>query len=154
MKHTFLAALFVALSWLTVQAQVDTVHFDDSIPGNWTATTTSVLSLSTDHLKGGSHSLKWAAAAGDTLRAASLGIGKGIGELYGIQFTGWLAWILRLLVFNYFMPSRKVMFNEIKDWLLLLITRRRQGRIVNLEKQSEKENIFLSDSADLRVHFR
>ena len=87
-------------------------------------------------------------------KTASLGIGKGIGELYGIQFTGWLAWILRLLVFNYFMPSRKVMFNEIKDWLLLLITRRRQGRIVNLEKQSEKENIFLSDSADLRVHFR
>ena len=67
-------------------------------------------------------------------QAASLGIGKGIGDLYGIQFTGWLAWILRLLVFNYFMPSRKVMFNELRDWLLLLITGKRQGRMTGPEK--------------------
>jgi hypothetical protein len=80
MKQTFLAALCVALSWLTVQAQADTVHFDDNIPVNWTATATSVLSLSTDHLKGGTHSLKWAAAAGDTLQALSLGIGTDIGS--------------------------------------------------------------------------
>jgi len=80
MKQTFLAALCVALSWRTVQAQADTVHFDDNIPANWTANATSVLSLSTDHLKGGTHSLKWAAAAGDTLQALSLGIGTDIGS--------------------------------------------------------------------------
>jgi NADH:quinone reductase (non-electrogenic) len=85
-------------------------------------------------------------------QTASLGIGKGIGELYGIQFTGWLAWILRLFVFNYFMPSRKVMFNEIKDWMLLLITGRRQGMIVNLEKR-EMENIYSNDSTDLNKMF-
>ena len=85
-------------------------------------------------------------------QAASLGIGKGIGELYGIQFTGWLAWILRLFVFNYFMPSRKVMFNEIKDWMLLLITGRRQGMTVNLEKR-EKENIYSNVSTDLDKMF-
>lgn len=67
-------------------------------------------------------------------QAASLGIGKGIGELYGIQFTGWLAWVLRMLVFNYFMPSKNVMFKEIKDWLLLLITGKRQGRMTDQEK--------------------
>jgi NADH dehydrogenase len=70
-------------------------------------------------------------------QAASLGIGKGIGELYGIQFTGWLAWVLRMLVFNYFMPSKKVMFKEIKDWLLLLITGKRQGRM------SDQENLVI-----------
>jgi hypothetical protein len=80
MKQTFLATLCVALSWLNARAQADTVHFDDNIPANWTATTTSVLALSTDHLKGGTHSLKWAAAAGDTLQAASLGIGTDIGS--------------------------------------------------------------------------
>ena len=86
-------------------------------------------------------------------QTASLGIGKGIGELYGVQFTGWLAWIMRLIVFNYFMPSRKVMFNEIKDWLLLLMTGRRQGR-VDPGKRNEKENIFSTDHADLRVRMR
>jgi len=77
MKKTLLAALLTVLSWLTIQAQaqIDTVKFDDSIPANWTASATSTLSLSTDHLKGGTHSLKWGAGAGDTLRASSLGIG-------------------------------------------------------------------------------
>ena len=79
MKQTLLATCCVALSWLATQAQVlPDVSFDDSIPVNWIATTSSVLSLSTDHLKGGSHSLKWAAGAGDTLRASSLGIGTDI----------------------------------------------------------------------------
>jgi NADH dehydrogenase len=68
-------------------------------------------------------------------QAASLGIGKGIGDLYGIQFTGWFAWMMRLLVFNYFMPSRKVMFNEIKDWLRLLITGKRHGIVTDQPKE-------------------
>ena len=77
--------------------------------------------------------------------AASLGIGKGIGDLFGIQFTGWLAWILRLVVFNYFMPSRKVMFDEIKDWLYLLITGRRQGR-VHMSQRDMKREIILQET--------
>lgn len=60
-------------------------------------------------------------------QCASLGIGKGVGELYGLVFTGWLAWIMRWVVFNYFMPSRKVMIREIGDWLHLLFTGRRRG---------------------------
>ena len=48
-------------------------------------------------------------------QCASLGIGKGMGELYGIEFTGWIAWMMRWFFFNYFMPSRKVMLNEITD---------------------------------------
>ena len=39
--------------------------------------------------------------------AASMGTGKGMGELFGVVFTGWLAWVMRLLVFLYFMPSRR-----------------------------------------------
>jgi NADH dehydrogenase len=59
-------------------------------------------------------------------QCASLGIGKGIGELYGVEFTGWLAWITRWLFFNYFMPSRKVMFYEIMDWVHLFFLGKRK----------------------------
>jgi len=54
-------------------------------------------------------------------QCASLGIGKGMGELYGLPFTGWLAWIIRWFFFQYFMPSRKVMLREIIDWFHLLV---------------------------------
>ncbi len=59
-------------------------------------------------------------------QCASLGIGKGIGELYGIQFTGWLAWITRWFFFQHFMPSKKVMWREISDWAYLFITGKRK----------------------------
>jgi NADH dehydrogenase len=39
-------------------------------------------------------------------RAASFGLGRGISELYGVPFTGALAWMLRLVFFLRFMPSR------------------------------------------------
>ena len=58
-------------------------------------------------------------------QCASLGIGKGIGELYGIQFTGWLAWIMRWFFFQHFMPSKKVMWREIADWFHFFISGRR-----------------------------
>lgn len=60
-------------------------------------------------------------------QCASLGIGKGIGELHGLVFTGWLAWMMRWFFFNYFMPSREVMLREISDWIYLLFTGRRRG---------------------------
>jgi NADH dehydrogenase len=60
-------------------------------------------------------------------QCASLGIGKGMGELYGIQFTGWLAWIIRWFFFQHFMPLKKKMWSEINDWLHLLITRKRKN---------------------------
>jgi len=78
MKQTFLAAVCAVLTWHTTRAQIDTVKFDDSIPVNWTASSTSTLSLSNEHLKGGTHALKWTAGAGDTLKASSLGIGTNI----------------------------------------------------------------------------
>jgi len=59
-------------------------------------------------------------------QCASLGIGKGIGELHGIQFTGWLAWIIRWFFFQYFMPSKKVMWREITDWLYFFISGKRK----------------------------
>jgi NADH dehydrogenase len=59
-------------------------------------------------------------------QCASLGIGKGMGELFGIQFTGWPAWIMRWFFFQHYMPSKKMMWFEIKDWLHLLFTRMRK----------------------------
>ncbi|GAA2158836.1 NADH dehydrogenase [Humibacillus xanthopallidus] len=40
-------------------------------------------------------------------QAASFGLGRSISELYGIPFTGWVAWVLRLTFFLRFMPSRR-----------------------------------------------
>ncbi|WP_154792633.1 NAD(P)/FAD-dependent oxidoreductase [Occultella kanbiaonis] len=40
-------------------------------------------------------------------RAASFGLGRSISELYGIPFTGALAWVLRMVFFMRFMPSRR-----------------------------------------------
>jgi NADH dehydrogenase len=65
-------------------------------------------------------------------QCASLGIGKGIGELYGIQFTGWIAWIARWFFFQHFMPLKKIMWHEIADWARLLLTsKRRDLKIMN-----------------------
>ena len=40
-------------------------------------------------------------------QAAGLAGQRGITELYGIQFTGRLAWVIRVLFFAWFMPSRR-----------------------------------------------
>ncbi|RIV19118.1 hypothetical protein DYU11_26895 [Fibrisoma montanum] len=60
-------------------------------------------------------------------QAASLGLGKGVAELCGIQFTGTLAWIMRWFVFHSFMPSRRTMFACMSDWFYLLRTQRRKA---------------------------
>lgn len=52
-------------------------------------------------------------------QAASMGIGKGILELYGWQFCGWVAWISRLLFFLRFMPSRRQAARAVMDFALL-----------------------------------
>jgi len=69
-------------------------------------------------------------------QCASLGIGKGMGEIYGIEFTGWFAWIMRWFFFNYYMPSRKVMLNEIADWMYLLFFGKRKD--LCLQKKGAK----------------
>lgn len=50
-------------------------------------------------------------------QAASLGVGKGAVELYGMQFTGWVGWLLRFFFFLRFMPSRAQMVRVVLDWL-------------------------------------
>lgn len=52
-------------------------------------------------------------------QAASLGVGKGATELYGMQFTGWIGWILRFGFFTYFMPSRGQAVRMMLDWFSL-----------------------------------
>lgn len=52
-------------------------------------------------------------------QAASLGIGKGAAELYGIELTGWIGWILRIFFFLYFMPSRVQAARVFFNWLTL-----------------------------------
>jgi NADH dehydrogenase len=52
-------------------------------------------------------------------QAASLGIGRGIAELYGLQFTGVIGWLMRLCFFLAFMPARTQAVRVLFDWLTL-----------------------------------
>ena len=58
-------------------------------------------------------------------QAASFGLGRSISELYGIPFTGWVAWVLRLTFFLRFMPSRRKAAQVVGD--LARVARR--GRV-------------------------
>ena len=49
-------------------------------------------------------------------QAASFGVGRSISELYGIPFTGWVAWVLRLTFFLRFMPSRRKAAQVVTDF--------------------------------------
>ncbi|MEM0963189.1 MAG: FAD-dependent oxidoreductase [Bacteroidota bacterium] len=57
-------------------------------------------------------------------QAASLGVGRGVMELYGVQVTGWPAWIGRLGFFLWFMPSRSQAARVVLDWMLAPFTAR------------------------------
>jgi NADH dehydrogenase len=50
---------------------------------------------------------------------ASLGIGKGFGEVWGHEFTGWFPWIVRSLVFLFYMPSRVQAMRIVRDLLAI-----------------------------------
>ncbi|MFI5154210.1 MAG: NAD(P)/FAD-dependent oxidoreductase [Chitinophagales bacterium] len=77
-------------------------------------------------------------------QCASLGIGKGMGELYGMVFTGWIAWIMRWFFFDYFMPSRRVMLAMVTDWLHLIF----HGRRRSLAMQEENTDLSLNNSIE------
>lgn len=61
-------------------------------------------------------------------RAASFGFGRGISELYGVPFTGALAWLLRLVFFLRFMPSRRRAAGVLADLARYAAAPRRAGR--------------------------
>ena len=52
-------------------------------------------------------------------QAASLGIGKGVVELKGLQFTGWTGWLMRISFFLYFVPCRRTGLKGLIEWLAL-----------------------------------
>ena len=48
-------------------------------------------------------------------QAASFGLGRSVSELYGVPFTGWVAWVLRMAFFLRFMPSRRTALRVVGD---------------------------------------
>jgi NADH:ubiquinone reductase (H+-translocating) len=62
-------------------------------------------------------------------QAASLGVGRGAAELYGVQLTGWLAWLTRWAFFHAFMPSRRVALGAMTDWAALATRRGATGPV-------------------------
>ena len=65
-------------------------------------------------------------------RAASFGLGRGISELYGVPFTGGVAWMLRLVFFLRFMPSRSRAAGVVADLARSARTTRSRGRRIAL----------------------
>jgi NADH dehydrogenase len=58
-------------------------------------------------------------------QAASFGLGRSAAELYGVTFTGPVAWLLRLAFFVRFMPSRRNALAVLGHTSRTLLTRRR-----------------------------
>lgn len=83
-------------------------------------------------------------------QSASLGLGKGITELYGLQFTGGLAWLMRWFFFHYFMPSRRVMVQGIGNWFSLAFLRRRVGLASGHTSQETPPHTSVSSALSLR----
>ncbi|MFZ4814561.1 MAG: NAD(P)/FAD-dependent oxidoreductase [Phototrophicaceae bacterium] len=71
-------------------------------------------------------------------QVASVGVGKGAAEVYGVQFTGWLGWLIRLGFFLYFQPSRQQALRILADWLTLAFLGRQMT--IATEWQREPEN--------------
>jgi NADH dehydrogenase len=57
-------------------------------------------------------------------QAASFGLGRSAAELYGVTFTGPVAWLLRLAFFVRFMPSRRNALAVLGHTSRTLLTRR------------------------------
>lgn len=62
-------------------------------------------------------------------RAASFGFGRGISELYGVPFTGAVAWMLRLVFFLRFMPSHSRAAGVVADLARYALTPRRRRAV-------------------------
>jgi NADH dehydrogenase len=62
-------------------------------------------------------------------RAASFGLGHGISELYGVPFTGALAWMLRLVFFLRFMPSPARAVGVVSDLTRFAVTPRARAGV-------------------------
>src|SRR5690606_11057059 len=69
-------------------------------------------------------------------QAASLGVGKGASELYGMQFTGWLGWMMRFFFFMYFMPSRRQAVRILFDWFSLPFVGRYMTALESIEQHT------------------
>ncbi len=70
--------------------------------------------------------------------AFCVGVGKAGLELYNLQFTGWLAYIMRLGFFLYFIPSRRLMLRVLQDWFIFPFSRR---HIAPLHPPKTQKNI-------------
>lgn len=55
-------------------------------------------------------------AYGGLGRAASLGVGAGAGELRGVPLIGWPSWLMRWVLFHWFMPSHRVALRSAAAW--------------------------------------
>lgn len=87
-------------------------------------------------------------------QAASLGVGKGIVEFKGMQFRGMAGWVMRLFFFLWFVPSRKVAFQGLVEWMTLGIRGRETGGasspVLTATKRPIEERFFWSLNAGHR----
>ena len=70
----------------------------------------------------------------DAGSVASLGLHKGVAEIYGIRMRGWLAWLLHRLYHLSRMPSTNRKARVLLDWLLAAVFRREVVSLGQLER--------------------
>lgn len=87
-------------------------------------------------------------------QAASMGVGKGIIELYSMQFTGWLGWLMRMGFFLYFMPSRLQALKVVGDWISLPFGGRDLTTLGAAVGERESGSVTVSPSEYVKLNSR
>lgn len=72
---------------------------------------------------------------------ASLGLHKGVAEIYGIRLRGWLAWFIHRTYHVSLMPTFNRKARIVADWTLALLFRR---EVVSLEQVQDPRSVWLS----------
>ncbi len=88
--------------------------------------------------------------------AFCVGIGKSGLELYNLQFTGWLAYIMRLGFFLHFIPSKRLMIRVLLDWLSFPFSRRhivplQAGNSKQIKTPIMNQQVMVNNESDLNV---
>ncbi|MGH8776504.1 MAG: NAD(P)/FAD-dependent oxidoreductase [Jiangellaceae bacterium] len=77
----------------------------------------------------------------DAGSVASLGLHKGVAEIYGIRLRGWLAWFMHRAYHVSIMPTFNRKARIVADWTLALVFRR---EVVSLEQVQQPRQVWQS----------
>jgi NADH dehydrogenase len=74
---------------------------------------------------------------------ASLGLHKGVAEIYGVRLRGWLAWLMHRAYHVSRMPTLNRKARIVADWLMAFVFSR---EVVSLETRREPPHVLPSSA--------